>query len=317
MSDVFSWKTEKRPIVALAPMADMTDSAFCRIAKRLGCRIVFREMVSAEALVRESDRTLQMASFRDEERPIVQQLFGADPAVMAEAARRLDERFSPDTFDLNMGCPAVKIVGGFNGAALMREPRHAAEIVRAVKAATDKPVSVKTRLGWFSPTDILDFAPTIEDAGADLISVHGRTKDQGYSGSADWEMIGRAKSLVGIPMLANGDVFSPELAVKALEVTGCDGLLIARGALGNPWIFGQVEAALNGKRPDEVSDEDRDRTVLEHARLHAELYGGDRPLVTFRKHLVWYYKGLPNAKAQRELLTKVETVADLEACLGG
>jgi len=317
-TSMFDWKIEKKPIVALAPMADMTDSAFCRIAKRLGCRIVFREMISAEALVRESNRTLQMAAFYDEERPIVQQLFGANPAVMAEATRRLDEKFSPDAFDLNMGCPAIKIVGGFNGAALMREPQRAAEIIRVVKAATDKPVSVKTRLGWSQPTEILDFVRLIEDAGADLISIHGRTKEQGYAGSADWNMIGQAKKLVSIPLLANGDVFSPELAVEALHITGCDGLLIARGALGNPWIFGQIESMLTNNTYTIVSDEERRNIVLDHACLYAEIHKGDsRPLITFRKHLVWYYKGVPDAKAKREQLTKVETIADLERCLNG
>ncbi|MFH2062747.1 MAG: tRNA dihydrouridine synthase DusB [bacterium] len=312
---MIDWKAEKKPIIALAPMADMTDSAFCRIAKRCGCRIVFREMVSAEALVRESEKTLRMADFREEERPIVQQVFGSDPAIMAEAVRQLDERFAPDAFDINMGCPATKIIGGFNGAALMLEPQRAAEIVRSVKSVTGREVSVKTRLGWSDPTEILEFAKVIEDAGADLISIHGRTKKQGYAGTADWEMIGRARKTVSIPMLANGDVFGPDDAVRALQVTGCDGLLVARGSLGNPWIFSRIEAMLAGNGSAGPSEDEKTATVLEHARLHAELYGGEKPLVTFRKHLAWYFRGTPGAKALRERLMQVETLSDLERCL--
>jgi len=313
---MLSWQTEKRPIVALAPMADMTDSAFCRVAKRRGCRLVFREMVSAEALTRGSDKTLAMAAFHDEERPIVLQLFGADPEAMAEATRRLDERYDPDAFDINMGCPAKKIAGDFNGASLMREPDRAAAIVRAMKDATTKPVSVKTRLGWSQPDEILDFVKVLEDAGADLISIHGRTKAQGYSGTADWMMVGRAKALVSVPVLVNGDIFSPDDAIEALRISGCDGLLVARGALGNPWIFGQIDDALAGREPHEITDSDRITTVLEHARLHADSQGGDRPLVTFRKHLVWYFRGAPGARRLRERLVQVETLDDLTELLG-
>jgi len=312
---MINWKSEKRPIVALAPMADMTDSAFCRMAKRLGCRIVWREMVSAEALVRGSEKTLQMVRFEEEERPIVQQLFGSKPEIMAEATRIIDDKFNPDAFDINMGCPACKIVSTFNGASLMKNPQLAAEIVRKMKAATDKPVSAKMRLGWSEPDEILEFIKYIEDAGADLISIHGRTKKQGYSGKANWEMIGRARELVSVPVLANGDIVSPETAKRALEVTGCDGMLIARGALGNPWIFAEIEKQNDGKANEQRSLADVKTVVLEHARLHAELYGGDRPMVTFRKHLVYYFRGFSGAKQLREKLVQVNTLEDVENTL--
>jgi nifR3 family TIM-barrel protein len=312
---MFDWEKEKRPIVALAPMADMTDSAFCRIAKRHGCRLMFREMVSAEALVRGSEKTMRMASFTDEERPIVLQVFGSDPAVMAEATRILDSKMNPDAFDINMGCPAHKIAGNFNGASLMRDPRLAAEIIRAMRQATDKPVSVKTRLGWSKPDDILEFVRHLEDAGAVSISIHGRTKEQGYSGKADWEMVGRAKKLVSVPVMVNGDIFTPQDGLEAIRVTGCDGMLIARGALGNPWIFGLVDEALEGKAPREISEQERKNTVMEHARLHADSYEGERPLVTFRKHLSWYYRGIPGVKRLRERLMSIETLDDLREIL--
>jgi len=315
---MISWINEKWPIVALAPMADMTDSAFCRIAKRLGCRLVWREMVSAEALVRGSEKTMHMADFKEEERPIVQQLFGADPAVMAEATRIIDEKFNPDAFDINMGCPAVKIVSTFNGASLMKNPQLAAEIVRAMKSATDKPVSAKMRLGWSEPDEVLEFSKYIEDAGADLISIHGRTKKQGYAGTANWEMIGRAKAQLSVPVLANGDVVSPQSALEALKITGCDGLLIARGALGNPWIFKQVENALKldaSESTGAIPLPELKATILEHARLHADLYGGDRPMVTFRKHLMYYFRGLPGARAIRQELANLDQLVDLKKIL--
>ncbi len=313
---MIDWNNEKRPVVALAPMADMTDTAFCRIARRRGCRFVFREMVSAEALVRGNAKTMGMASFHEEERPIVLQLFGNDPATMAEATRLLDERYAPDAFDINMGCPARKIAGNFNGASLMREPDRATAIVRAMKAATARPVSAKTRLGWSKPDEILDFAKVLEDAGVDLISIHGRTKAQGYSGDADWRMIGRVKTLVSMPVLLNGDVFSPGAALEAERVSGCDGMLIARGALGNPWIFGQIADAFDGREPRAVTLEERVATVLEHAALHAEGRNDSRPLVTFRKHLSWYFRGMSGARRLRERLVEVETLTDLETVLG-
>ncbi len=322
IQNMIDWKIEQKPIVALAPMADMTDSAFCRVAKRLGCRILWREMVSAEAIVRASEKTLHMAAFEEEERPIVQQLFGSDAEIMAEATRIIDEKHDPDAFDINMGCPACKIVSCFNGASLMKNPPLAAEIVRQMKAATDKPVSAKMRLGWSEPNEILEFIKYIEDAGADLISIHGRTKKQGYSGEANWEMIGRARELVSVPVLANGDIISPETAKRALEVTGCDGMLIARGALGNPWIFSKIEKSLASDETScSTASRDREVTeivpvVLEHARLHAKLYGGEKPMVTFRKHLVYYFRGFSGAKQLREKLVQVETVEDVEKLLG-
>lgn len=295
-------------------MADMTDSAFCRVVKDVtgesNYPIVFREMVSAEAVVRGNNKTLDMTDIHPSERPLVQQIFGSDPAVMAEAACMIAEKHQPEGFDVNMGCPVYKIVHNFNGAALMREPALATKIVRALKAVISVPLSIKIRLGWSDPTECLTFARILEDAGADLITIHGRTKMQGYSGEADWDMIRRAKSSVNIPVLANGDVHRVELMPKALDVSGCNGLLIARGALGNPWIFKHFRDLTAGQKVSVVTMEERVRVVKLHLQLHLQQYG-PAAVNTFRKHLAWYFKGLPDFKHFKEPMMKTTTPAEL------
>lgn len=311
------WKSLPRPIVALSPMADMTDSAFCRVVKAISGEdslVMFREMVSSEAVVRKNDKTLGMTEIHPDERPLVQQIFGSDPATMAEAVRIIEAEHHPEGFDVNMGCPVYKIVSNFNGAALMKEPERAAAIVKAMKAATNVPVSVKIRLGWSDPTDCIAFAKVLEDAGADLLTVHGRTRTQGYSGVADWEAVGKVKQAVSIPVLCNGDVHKAELIPKALEISGCDGVLIARGALGNPWIFKRFNEIAAGKTPEPVTLDERIRVVKLHLALHIEQYG-DGSVTTFRKHLSWYFKGLPHVKSHREKMMTVKTREELETVL--
>lgn len=311
----FDWATASRPIVALSPMADMTDSPFCLIAKRFGAKIVFREMVSSEALVRGNGKTLEMAAFEEAERPIIQQIFGKDPEVMAEAARIIEEKFHPDGIDVNMGCPVYKITSDFNGAALMKDSGRATEILKKMKAAITVPLSVKIRLGWSDPRECLEFAPIVEAAGADLLTVHGRTKVQGYSGVADWKMVGEVKKRVKIPVLVNGDVHAPEAAGPAMEQSGADGILVARGALGNPWVLKQIEEMLrNGEVSTVIDDTARRRTVLDHARLMVERHGERGPIL-MRKHFNWYFKGAPGAKELREQLMKVSTLEELETVL--
>lgn len=313
---MFSWKTAGKPIVALSPMADMTDSEFCLMAKRFGARIVFREMVSSEAVVRGNEKTLDMTAFEEEERPIIQQLFGADPDVMAEAARIIEEKYHPDGIDINMGCPVYKITSNFNGAALMKEPERAAEIVRKMKAAITVPLSVKIRLGWSDPTDCVEFAKVLEAAGADLLTVHGRTKAQGYSGVADWKMVGEVKKAVKIPVLVNGDVHAPEAAPEALRQSGADGVLVARGALGNPWILKQIEEILSDGKVSTVIDEGtRRRAVIDHTKLMIARHGEERGVVLMRKHYAWYFKGSPRSKELRMELNKAASLREVEAAL--
>ncbi len=294
-------------------MADMTDSAFCRVVKEVtngAPLVVFREMVSAEAVVRKNDKTLGMTAIHVEERPLVQQIFGSDPATMAEACRIIAAEHNPEGFDINMGCPVYKIVHNFNGAALMNEPKLAGDIVRAMKKVINVPLSVKIRLGWDDKTQCIEFAKALEDAGADLLTVHGRTKMQGYSGVADWEAVGRVKSAVAIPVLCNGDIHTAEKVKDALAQSKCDGVLIARGALGNPWIFRQINDVLNGHELFAVTFAERMRIVRRHLALHVEQYG-DHGVPLFRKHLSWYFKGMPSMKMYKDDMMKAATVDEL------
>lgn len=310
------WRNLPRPIVALSPMADMTDSPFCRIVRELSPPgvIVFREMVSAEAVVRGNNKTLDMTDIHAGERPLVQQLFGSDPAMMAEAARTIAAKHHPEGFDINMGCPVYKIVHNFNGCALMQEPARAADIVRQMKAAIDVPLSVKIRLGWEDPNDCVAFAKVLEDAGADLLTVHGRTKAQGYAGIADWQKVGEVKRAVRIPVLVNGDVHTAEKVVDALAQSGADGVLIARGALGNPWIFAHIDDVLHGRPPRAITFSERMRVVRRHLALHVEHYG-PTSVPLFRKHLSWYFKGMPQMKEYKDDMMTAKTVEELEAIL--
>ncbi len=310
------WNKQQRPIVALSPMADMTDSAFCRTVRSISVIersygvIVFREMVSSEAVVRGNEKTLGMTEIHPDERPIVQQLFGSDPDTMATAARIIEQRHHPEGFDVNMGCPVYKIVHNFNGAALMKEPARATAIIKKMKAAISVPLSIKIRTGWSDKTECLEFAKVIEDAGADLITIHGRTKMQGYSGLSDWDQIAKVKQRISIPVLANGDIHTAPLTLKALEQTGCDGVLIARGALGNPWVFQQMFDLLRGRVPSCVSMRERVETIKLHLSFHLEQYGS-AGVKTFRKHLSWYLKGIDGAKPFKERLHTAQTKQDM------
>lgn len=308
---MLDWKTLGRPIVALAPMADMTDLPFCLICKEHGAPLMFREMVSSEAVVRGNEKTIEMARFDERERPLVQQIFGSEPDVMAEAARIIEETFHPDGIDINMGCPVYNIVSNFNGAFLIKEPERATAIIKAMKSAVSVPVSVKTRLGWSDDTDVLEFVKVLEAAGADAISIHGRTKAQGYSGKANWDRVGEARANTTLPVLVNGDIVSVETARDALTRSRADGVLIGRGALGNPWFFERLTAGLrDGNDPGEPSMEERIAVVKQHARLHVERYG-ERGLVKLRKHLPWYFKGGLGSKELRAKLVRVSTLEEL------
>lgn len=307
------WKLQDKPILALSPMADMTDSAFCQVVRKVVKQrvkksrlIVFREMVSSEAVVRENDKTMGMTKIHRSERPLVQQIFGANPKVMAESARIITEQFKPEGIDINMGCPVYKLTSNFNGAALMKDVELATKIIKKMKAAINVPLSVKIRAGWSDPNECIEFSKYVEEAGADLITVHGRTKVQGYSGLSNRTVVAKVKQAVSIPVLYNGDVFTWQDFFEALEETKCDGVLIARGALGNPWIFSQIEQKLNNKTPNPVTMEERVEVVKNHLEHHVAQHG-ERSVTTFRKHIAWYFKGIANFKPiKAELMTVTE-----------
>lgn len=257
--------------VALAPMAGMTDTAFRRLVKRQGgCGLVVTEMVSSEGLVRGIDRTLEYAEYTEEERPVSVQIFGGDPRVMADAAQVV-EAMGADIVDVNMGCPVPKIAKHNAGCSLMREPEHAASVIRAMTNAVRIPVTVKMRAGW-NEHDIN--APTlarmVEDAGAAAVAVHGRTAAQSYSGESDWQLIARVASEVGIPVFGSGDCVEAEQVVNRLRQAGVAGVLVGRGALRNPWIFAQAAAMARGEAPMRVSLEARGQFLLEYIDLLLE-----------------------------------------------
>ncbi len=313
---MFDWSSLPRPIVGLAPMADYTDTPFTLVCKRIGgLRVAYREMVSAEAIIRGNEKTFAMAKIEDEERPVIQQIFGSDPSVMAEAARIIVKRCHADGIDINMGCPVRKLVSNFDGASLMRDPDRAEEIIRAVKSSVHVPVSVKTRLGWDDDRTCIDFVPRLEAAGADLISMHARTKVQGYAGSANWDRVGEVAERVKIPVLVNGDIVSSETAIDAMRRANSAGCLIGRGALGNPWLFEQIAAAASHEAAtNPPSMRDRVNAAILHAMLVYEREG-DRGIIGLRKHLAHYFKGLEGMKELRSKLVRTSTFQEVKEVL--
>ena len=320
--------------ICLAPLAGVSDFAFRSLARRFGAEYTVSEMVSAKALCYEQIcrreptpnrvRTAPLAAVRREELPMAVQLFGSEPKFLAEAARLLESgeyrgaqgEVPPSAIDINMGCPMAKIVGNGEGAALLKDPARAAEIVRAVVSAVSLPVTVKMRIGWDKNSICaVDFARRMEEAGASLICVHGRTREQLYAPRADREQIARVKEAVSIPVLGNGDIFSAADALTMMNETHCDGVMIARGAQGNPWIFAEIAAALEGRPwlPPTLSE--RIAVALEHAALLVREKGEKIGIAEARKHLAWYTRGLRGSASVRARLMRVESFAEIPPLL--
>ena len=305
------------PGVYLAPMAGITDQVFRRLCFEKGCDGATTEMVSAQGyLTAPKDRNAYrflLASFPEEGRLAVQ-LFGSEPQFLAEAAKRLTDLGAFSSIDINMGCPAQKVVGGQAGSALMKAPALAGRIVEAVKAATELPVTVKMRLGWQENTAV-SFARVLESAGADGLTVHGRTRMQQYSGKADWPAIGEVKAAVRIPVIANGDVTNGEEALRCLAETGCDGLAVGRGALGNPWLFAEISAALAGISYTAPGYEEVIETAMRHGREMAQWKGERSAVLEMRKHFSWYIAGRRGAAAVRTQIHQAPTLEAVETLL--
>lgn len=302
--------------VALGPMAGVTDLPFRLLCREQGAGLVYTEMVSAKAILYHNRNTEELMRIHPAERPIALQLFGSDPETVAEAAAAIEDK-PFDILDINMGCPVPKVVNNGEGSALMKNPALAADIVRAVVSRIKKPVSVKIRRGFdMDHCNAVEVAERLEDAGASLLAIHGRTRSQFYSGQASWACIREVKEAVGIPVLGNGDVDSPEAAERMLRETGADGLMIARAAEGNPWIFRDVRAFLEtGKIPSPPSPEEKYQMILRHLTL-MEKYKGDYAAAhEMRKHAAWYTTGMPDSAAFRRKINQCESVEELQEAL--
>lgn len=299
--------------VALGPMAGVTDLAYRLICKSFGCPLVFTEMVSAKALHFKDQKTERIMSICEEERPVALQIFGSDSDIMAEVTMMLNSH-NHDILDINMGCPAPKIVKNGDGSALMKSPEKVASIIKKVKDASKKPVTVKIRKGWDENLiNAVKIAQIAEANGADAITVHGRTREEFYSGKADWDIIKEVKKSVSIPVIGNGDVFTVEDAIKIREYTECDGIMIARGAQGKPWIFKQINTYFEtGEFIPEPNLEERIEIIKNHMGKIIELKGERIGILEMRKHAAWYIKGIPKANKARHL---INTATDFESMM--
>lgn len=299
----------------LAPMAGVTDLPFRLLAKEQGAGLICMEMVSAKALQYNNKNTYQLLEVNEKERPVSLQLFGSDPDCISEMAKRIEDK-PFDILDINMGCPVPKVVNNGDGSALMKNPKLAGEILRKTVKAMEKPVTVKIRKGFDEEhVNAVELAKIAEDAGVAAITVHGRTREQYYSGKADWNIIAQVKEAVSIPVIGNGDLLDAKDIIAMKNDTNCDGFMIGRGAQGNPWIFHQIlhyfeTGELIGKPPME----EMVKTMLRHAKMQIQFKGDERyGIREFRKHAAWYTAGYKNSSKLRGLINEVNTYNELEA----
>lgn len=297
----------------LAPMAGVTDLPFRLLCKEQGAGLLCMEMVSAKAILYNNKNTETMLEIHKDEVPVSLQLFGSDPDIISKIAKKVEERpFS--ILDINMGCPVPKIVNNNEGSALMKNPKLAEEIIHKTVMAIRKPVTVKIRKGFDeNHINAVEMAKRAEFAGASAIAVHGRTREQYYSGQADWDIIRQVKEAVSIPVIGNGDVSSPETAKQMIEETGCDGIMIGRAVRGNPWIFHQINTFLKtGALEEKPSRDEVIKTIIKHASMQKEIKGDYTGIREMRKHLSWYTAGYPNSAKLRLMINAMESFEELD-----
>ena len=302
--------------VILAPMAGVTDLPFRLLCKDQGAGLLCMEMVSAKAIYYKNKNTEDLMRIEPEERPVSLQLFGSDPIIMSEMAKKIEER-PFDILDINMGCPVPKVVNNHEGSALMKNPKLVGQIVSAVSKAIEKPLTVKIRKG-FDETSVnaVEIAKIIEDSGAAAIAVHGRTREQFYSGQADWDIIRQVKEAVSIPVIGNGDVDSPQKAKRLLEEAGCDGIMVGRACQGNPWIFRQITQYLEtGELLAKPTLEEVKEMIVRHAALQLKYKGEHTGIREMRKHVSWYSAGYPRSAKLRAAVNEMETMDALLAMI--
>ncbi|MGE5677524.1 MAG: tRNA dihydrouridine synthase DusB [Pseudomonadota bacterium] len=302
--------------VFLAPMAGVTDISFRVLCKRQGCGLTYTEMVSAKGLHYKSDNTAELLEIAAEEKPAAAQVFGSDPELVAKAARHAAAGGAA-IIDINMGCPTPKIVKNGDGSALMRKPELAREIIRETVKAVDVPVTVKTRKGWDDESvNAVQMAVIAAEEGAAAVAIHGRTREQFYSGTADWNIIKQVRDAIDIPLIGNGDITCPEDAKRMLEETGCDAVMIGRGAQGNPWIFSRtIEYLRTGQLLPEPAYSQRIEMILLHLEMVTALKGECIGVKEMRKHAAWYLKGIPGSAKVKAEIFKMTTVTQVKALL--
>lgn len=302
--------------VVLGPMAGVTDLPFRVLCREMGCGLVCSEMVSAKAVHYKNKNSIPLLKVDEKERPMSLQLFGSEPDILAEITEQLSA--GPyDIIDFNMGCPVPKVVNNHEGSALMREPKLAGEILKAMVKASAKPVTVKIRRGFTEDTvNAVEIAKIAEDAGVSTIAVHGRTREQYYSGKADWSIIREVKEAVRIPVIGNGDIFEAGDAIRMMEETGCDGVMVARGARGNPWIFAQIKHLMEtGEELERPAAADVKTMILRHASMETAFKGEDMAIREMRKHVAWYTAGFPGSSSLRNAVNYVSTLDSLAELL--
>lgn len=299
--------------VVLAPMAGICNSAYRQICKDMGCGLIYAEMVSDKAITYNNQKTIDMLYMTEKERPISQQIFGSDKESFVEAAKFIEKEMKPDIIDINMGCPVPKVaVRAQAGSALLKDPDKIFDIVSSVVSAVNVPVTVKIRSGWDSNhINAVEVAKVIEKAGASAICIHPRTRSQGYSGKADWNIIKEVKENVSIPVIGNGDIKSPEDAKRMLEETKCDAVMIGRGVLGNPWLIKNTVNYLEGKEVIDVSIVDRINMCLKHLKLLDSLKNEKLACLEIRNHISWYFKGIKGANELKNKVYQTTNIHDI------